>query len=79
VRPVTPVAEARGTAPKVLEGLDELEQRRSIQPLVVPGPAVEPCPRCGSELRVGWEFCPHCGAPGQGTPSRPRRRFFTQS
>ena len=26
------------------------------------------CPACGSELEVGWKFCPTCGRPVAGTP-----------
>ena len=26
------------------------------------------CPACGSELEVGWKFCPTCGRPVGGTP-----------
>ena len=26
------------------------------------------CPACGSELEVGWKFCPTCGRPTAGTP-----------
>jgi hypothetical protein len=25
------------------------------------------CPACGSELEVGWKFCPSCGRPAVGT------------
>jgi hypothetical protein len=28
------------------------------------------CPACGSELEVGWKFCPTCGRPVGGTPPR---------
>ena len=28
------------------------------------------CPACGSELEVGWKFCPTCGRPVAGTPPR---------
>ena len=28
------------------------------------------CAACGSELDVGWKFCPTCGRPVSGTPSR---------
>lgn len=28
------------------------------------------CPACGSELEVGWKFCPTCGRPAAGTPPR---------
>jgi hypothetical protein len=28
------------------------------------------CPACGSELEVGWKFCPTCGRPVGGIPPR---------
>jgi predicted RNA-binding Zn-ribbon protein involved in translation (DUF1610 family) len=28
------------------------------------------CQACGSELEVGWKFCPTCGRPVSGTPPR---------
>ncbi|HTI64626.1 MAG TPA: zinc-ribbon domain-containing protein [Gemmatimonadaceae bacterium] len=28
------------------------------------------CQACGSELEVGWKFCPTCGRPVGGTPPR---------
>jgi hypothetical protein len=43
------------------------------------GPVFEDCPRCANRLRVGWEFCPRCGAPAksgaaQRMAGRRRRR-----
>jgi hypothetical protein len=39
--------------------------------------AHERCPRCGNKLRVGWQFCPRCGAPAKRESPQPtsvRRR-----
>jgi hypothetical protein len=50
---------------------DEAESRPS------PGPTSEDCPRCGNKLRVGWQFCPRCGAPaksGRRRTTQQRRR-----
>ena len=66
----------RGT-PNVLDHLATLEPASEPLP---PGPVVEDCPGCGTDLHVGWEFCPRCGAPASArepghTPSRRRLRL----
>jgi zinc-ribbon domain len=38
------------------------ERRAVVAPLPV---LTERCPRCRTELRPGWHFCPECGAPSE--------------
>jgi zinc-ribbon domain len=77
----------RPPAPRVAEQITAIEQEAprlglasvkstesappSQESSLPSGPAFEDCPRCGNRLRIGWKFCPRCGAPAE--EDRPRR------
>jgi zinc-ribbon domain len=55
-----------------ITGLEQSTGRPEFLPLPreqsgerVGGPTTEDCSRCGSELSIGWHFCPGCGAPAK--------------
>jgi hypothetical protein len=65
------VTEIEKGSPRV--GLASVPPERGS--LLPTGPAYEDCPRCGNRLRVGWHFCPRCGAPATaGSPRRAAQR-----
>jgi hypothetical protein len=49
-------------------GAAQEEEGAVVSPLPVLG---ERCPRCRSDVRPGWRFCPKCGAPSESASRTP--------
>jgi len=76
---------ARGSrVVEAIAGLEPRDGRADLKPVSTepdtesgrpPGPEYEDCPRCGNSMRMGWQFCPSCGAPAKPGSARRTTRL----